>query len=243
MYTIHVDGQMIFSSALYDDIDKVLSPSLSLETSNAGSFSFVLSSNHSKRDLIHKMKSIITVEQDGVQIFRGRASSTELDIYNQLSVYCEGEKAFLNDSVFAPSELSGKVHAFFKKIIANHNATVEEEKRFTVGIIDVVSEDTELTSDSREQTITYWTTSEIIQDSLIDVYGGYLRTRTVDGIHYIDWVKEYGGANTQPIEFSVNLLDMTNTHEASDVFTVLVPLGVSELDDDGNYGDACYGGY
>ena len=235
MYVVKVDGQMIFSSALYDDVDKLLSPSISLETSNAGNFSFVLSPNHSKRDIIHKMKSIITVEHDGAQIFRGRASSTELDIYNQLSVYCEGEKTFLNDSVFAPTELSGNVRAFFRSVIENHNTMVDEERQFTVGIIDAVDEEAELTADSRQQTRTYWTTSDIIQDSLIDVYGGYLRTRTDGGVHYIDWVKEYGGTNTQPIEFSVNLLDMTSTDEASEVFTVLIPLGISELDESGNY--------
>lgn len=237
MYTINVDGQMIFSSALYNDDDRVLNPKLNLETSSAGSFSFVLPPTHSRRDIIHKMKSIITVEQDGIQIFRGRAEETESDMYNQLTVYCQGEKSFLNDSVFAPGDLPDNAHDFFRTLIANHNEQVDEEKRFTVGIIDAVDEDEAVIPPARQETRVYWTTTEMLKTSFLDIYGGYLRTRTVGGVHYIDWVAEYGDTNTQPVEFSVNLLDLTNSVDAGDVFTVLIPLGYSEIDKDGNYED------
>ena len=237
MFTIHVDGQMIYSSALYDAPDKVLAPQLSLETSNSGSFSFVLSPGHPAQSLIRKKKSIITLEQDGVLLFRGRAADTELDVYNQLSVYCEGDKAFLNDSVYAPGELSGKVLDFFSGIIANHNAQVEADKRFTIGVVDVVDANEELVSASRQETRVYWKSSEMIETSLLSVYGGYLRTRTEGNTHYLDWFKEYGPTNAQPIEFGVNLLDLTNRADAGDVFTVLIPIGYSEINSDGSRSD------
>ena len=237
MFTIHVDRQLIFSTAFYDSPDKVLNPQLTLETTNSGSFSFVLSPNHPGQGLIRKKKSIITVEQDGELLFRGRAAETELDAYNQLSVYCEGDKAFLNDSVYAPGELKGKVLDFFNALIANHNSQVDEAKRFTVGIVDVVDADAEMVSASRKETRVYWNTAEMIETSLLAVYGGYLRTRTVGNTHYLDWVKEYGQTSTQPIEFGVNLLDLTNRADAGDVFTVLIPLGYSEIGSDGTYGE------
>lgn len=237
MFTIHVDGQMIYSSALYDAPDKVLAPHLSLETTNAGSFSFVLSPNHPAQGLIRRKKSIITVEQDGALLFRGRAADTELDVYNQFSVYCEGDKAFLNDSVFPASVLSGKVLDFFNALIANHNSQVEPEKQFTVGVVDVVSANEELVSAARHETRVYWNTAEMIETSLLKVYGGYLRTRTEGGTTYLDWVKEYGKTSEQAIEFGVNLLDLTNRADAGDVFTVLVPMGYSEINSDGSKSD------
>lgn len=237
MYTIHVDGQMIYSSAFYDDADKVLAPILCLETNNTGNLSFTLPAEHSKRDIIKRMKSIIIVKQDDEIIFRGRIVDTELDFFNQLNVYCEGEKSFLRDSVFGSGQLSGNVRDFFHNLISNHNEQVEEEKRFTVGIVDAVDETKELNSASRMETRTYWSTSDMIEDSLLNVYGGYLRTRTIGNAHYIDWVSEYGEANSQPIEFSVNLLDLKNKIDAGDVFTVLIPLGYSAIDDDGNYSE------
>lgn len=237
MYTIHADGKLLFSSLSEDVGSIVLSPKLSLNINKAGSLSFVIPPGNNMHGSLKKLKSIITVEQDGVQIARGRATETELDTYNQINVHCDGEKSFLMDSVFHPGSLSGKVRDFFKNLISNHNSQVDVEKRFTVGVIDVVDANAVMQPDSRSETRVYWNTLDMIEDSLLNVYGGYLRTRTVGGTHYIDWVKEYGETNSQPIEFSVNLLDLTDKADAGEVFTVLIPLGASEIGDDGEYTD------
>lgn len=237
MYTIHADGKMLFSSVSEDVSSIALSPMLSLNINKAGSLSFVLPPGNSMHGTLKKLKSIITVEQDGVQLARGRVVETELDTYNQKSVHCDGEKSFLMDSVFQPGTLDGKVHDFFKKLIDNHNSQVDAEKQFTVGVIDAVEADAVMQPDSRNETRVYWNTMDMIEDSLLNVYGGYLRTRTVGNTHYIDWVKEYGETNSQPVEFSVNLLDLTDVIDAGDVFTVLIPLGACEIGEDGEYTD------
>jgi hypothetical protein len=87
------------------------------------------------------------------------------------------------------------------------------------------------------KTESYSNTSSEIEDRMLNAYGGYLRTRTVGNIHYIDWVKQYGNENAQPIEFSVNLLDLTDKLDAGGVFTALIPLGASEIGEDGEYTD------
>ncbi len=237
MYTIHADGKMLFSSVSEDVSSIALSPMLSLNINKAGSLSFVLPPGNSMHGNLKKLKSIITVEQDGVQLARGRVVETELDTYNQKSVHCDGEKSFLMDSVFQPGTLDGKVHDFFKKLIDNHNSQVDAEKQFTVGVVDAVEADAVMQPDSRNETRVYWNTMDMIEDSLLNVYGGYLRTRTVGNTHYIDWVKEYGETNSQPVEFSVNLLDLTDVIDAGDVFTVLIPLGACEIGEDGEYTD------
>lgn len=238
MYTIHADGKMLFSSVSEDVSSIALSPILSLNVNKAGSLSFVLPPGNSMHGNLKKLKSIITVEQDGVQLARGRVVETELDTYNQLSVHCDGEKAFLMDSVFAPASLDPKnIREFFGKLINNHNSQVDAEKQFTVGVVDAVEADAAMQPDSRNETRVYWNTMDMIEDSLLNVYGGYLRTRTVGNTHYIDWVKEYGETNSQPVEFSVNLLDLTDVIDAGDVFTVLIPLGACEIGEDGEYTD------
>lgn len=237
MYTIHADGQLLFDSLSEDIGHIVLSPKLLLDINKAGSLSLVLPPGNGLHGQLKKLKSIITVEQDTEQLFRGRAMETDTDTYNQQSVYCEGEKAFLMDSVFSPGTLSGKVHDFFRLLISNHNEQVDAEKQFVVGIIDAVDENAEMNPESRMETRVYWNTLDMMEDSLLNVYGGYLRTRTVDGINYIDWVKQYGAENSQPIEFTVNLLDLNAKADAGDVFTVLIPLGASEIGDDGEYTD------
>ncbi len=237
MYTIHADGQLLFDS-LSEDVQSIaLSPKLLLDVNKAGSLSLVLPPGNKMHGNLKKLKSLLTVEQDGEQLARVRAMETETDTFNQQSVFCEGDKAFLKDSVFAPGELGGNVQQFFRQLINNHNGQVETEKQFVVGVIDAVDSTAELTPDSRLETRVYWCTLDMIEESLLNVYGGYIRTRTVDGIHYIDWVKQYGDANAQPIEFSVNLLDLNAKVDAGDVFTVLIPLGACEIGEDGEYTD------
>ena len=233
MYAIYVDGQLLYSTAIVGEESIVLSPKLSLDVDAAGSLSFVLPPGNRMYNSIRKMKSIITVEQDGEQIFRGRVLDDEVDFYKQKTVYCEGERSFLLDSVQRPYEFSGIVRDLFKKYISNHNTMVEAERQFTVGTIDAVSADETLSIENES----YSSTSSEIENKLLNAYGGYLRTRTVGTKHYIDWVENYGGTSSQAIEFSVNLLDLKDKIDAGDVFTVLIPLGASELNDEGEYTD------
>lgn len=235
MYTIYVDGELLFSSGLDDERFIILSPKLSMDVNGAGSLTFVIPPRNSLYDSIKKIKSVITVKQDDEVIFRGRVLDDEKDFYNQKNVYCEGERSFLLDSLKKPYDHSKGVNVlqFFKDLIQNHNEQVEEEKRFTVGTVTAVDETVKMEAkdDSYNDTLC------VIEDRLLGAYGGYLRMRTAGDVHYIDWLKESGGTNGQTIEFSVNLLDLNDKVDAADVFTVLIPLGKSELDDNGGYKD------
>lgn len=236
MYEIRMDGQLLFNSAGMDDEHIILSPKLSPDVEGAGSLTFVMLPGHALYHSIRKLKSIITVTQDGEVIFRGRVLETEKDFYNQKTVYCEGDLSFLLDSIYAPGIFTGKAMDFFTQLIAAHNEQVEPEKRFTIGVIDAVDAATPYEGGERVETRVYWDTSAIIHDRLLGRYGGYLRTRTVNGVTYIDWLKKSGNTNGQVIEFAVNLLDLKDKIDASDVFTVLLPLGYSEMVD-GAYTD------
>lgn len=237
MYTIHLDGQLLFSNRIDDEAHAVLSPKLTLDVKSSGSLSFVLPPGNHMHGNIRKMKSIITVEQNGDEIFRGRAVEVETDIWNQKSVYCEGALSFLLDSLQQPMSFKGKAADVFRAVIAKHNEQVDEEKRFAVGNIASVFEDEELPEQDTNYTSVYWNTSEMINDNFIDVLGGYLLARVSDGTLYIDWLSELGGGETSDIRFSVNMLDLTDKSDAGDMFTVLIPFGWSEIGSDGTYGD------
>ena len=231
MYTIHADGKLLFDSFSEDVESIALSPKLEQDINKAGSATFVLPPGNVMHGSLERLKTIITVEQDGEQLFRGRVMETEGDTYNQKRVYCEGDRAFLLDSMQTPYYYSGTVRGLFEQLITNHNSMVDVEKQFVIGEVTAVAdgETTEV-----ECTI-YASTFSEIEERLLNAYGGYLRTRTVGNTHYIDWVKTYGELNTQPIEFTVNLLELTDNMDASDVFTCLIPLGASEIGEDGEY--------
>ena len=230
MIKITVDGELLYASDADSFETDILSPKLFLDVNGAGSFSFTLPPGNAMHDKIKKLKSIIVVEEDGNVLFRGRVMDDTRDIYNQKNVYCEGDRSFLLDSLKKPYTYKGNVKAFFRDLVSNHNNQVDEEKHFSVGEITAVSDDLKMEAEDD----VYQSTSEVMESRLLGAYGGYLMTRTEGETTYLDWLKEPGSENGQTIEFSVNLLDLKDKLDASDVFTILIPLGASDVDDEGN---------
>lgn len=237
MIEIYIDGALVHSTAADDDAYTALNVRPTLDIEDSGSLSFVLPPGNAQYDAIRKMKSIVTLYQDGVLLFRGRVTESERDNFNQKTVHCEGDRAFLNDSLWEEQTFSGTAADLFRQLIANHNSQVDAEKRFTVGTITAVTANTPIEGEQRIETRRHWDTATIINDRLLSVYGGYIRTRTQGGVTYIDWLKDFTEESSQTISFSVNLLDLTEKMDASDVFTVLIPLGYSEIGEDGTYED------
>ena len=231
MYTIYSDGKLVYAPHLSDAGCGVFTPQLTVELNKAGSLAFVMPPDNVMYDSINKLSSIITVKQDDNELFRGRVLNDEKDFYNQKKNYCEGELAFLIDSIQRPYTYTGTVANLFKKFISNHNSRVEDTKKFTVGTISITDSDKEITVEGED----YCTTMDAITDKLLEVYGGYLVTRGSGNTRYIDWVETSGDNSSQSIEFGYNLLDVTEYISGEDLFTVLVPIGKRQTNDNGDF--------
>lgn len=164
------------------------------------------------------------------ELFHGRLLNTEKDFYKRQKAVCEGELAYLVDSIQRPYDYAGDLPELFKQYINNHNEQVDEEKKFAIGEITV--------SDSNNyvhySSTVYPNTLNEIKEKLINTHGGYLRTRISESKKYIDYVTKPGKTNSQVIEFGTNLLDITEYITAENVFTVLIPLGERQKDSSGN---------
>lgn len=245
MFYVYANGKTIYQPI--DNTLSLFSPKLTIEMGKAGSLTFQIPPNHRYYNTLSQLTTTITVEMDDTEIFRGRVLTNNRNFNNMRTIYCEGDLAYLVDSVQKAEKYDGKVHALFRKIIAAHNARVEASKRFTVGNITVEDRDVLLTGESddiqNEETGRFdykqiainsiadeWqNTFEFIETCLIDYTGGYLRTRRQNGVTYVDFLADYGTTATQNIEFGKNLLDLTEEVSAEDVFTVLIPLGDENL--------------
>lgn len=223
MYSIKVDGRLMYAPALMGDGYKALSPKLHLEIGQAGSLDFTLLPCNALYDAVHKMRSILTVEQDGEEIFRCRAKEESTDFYGQKQIYCEGDLCFLLDSLQAPFEFEGTPAQLFVTLLDAHNAQMEESKRFAVGDVSGLDDTTTI----KIASTSYADTMSTMQSALLEVYGGYLRTRKAGGVYYLDYLKKYGRTCQQKIKLGVNMLDMEKQIDSSEVCTVLVPLGAT----------------
>lgn len=239
MFTIYADGKPIYVPG--NPQYALLRPSLTLEVGKAGSLTFDYLPDQELDGRLKKLKTSISVESDGFELFRGRILDKNGSFYNVKTVYCEGDLSYLVDSVQKPEAYHGTTRALFSKVIESHNARADPEKRFKIG--EVTIDDVEITlsgkqdepgGDHRQMALNaivedWKKTLDYIQSCLIDNVGGYLRTRREkDGV-YIDLLKEYGGDAEQEIRFGVNLLDLTQEVSAEELFTVLVPLGDDNL--------------
>lgn len=219
MYQVFCDDTLIYD--LRDEELTLLEPKVTLEMNKAGSFSFKFPPDHPRIDLPQKMKSLIVVKQDGEEIFSGRPTKSYTDFYKRRYVYCEGELAYLNDSIQRPAEYHNMtVRGYLEALIQAHNEQVTEDKRFEVGIVTVTDP-----NDSLYRYTNYNSTMKELKEDLVDDLGGYLRVRNHLGHKYLDYVTDFGNTCTQVIEFGENLLDFTQNFDATNIATAIIPLG------------------
>lgn len=224
MYTILVDGKALYAPNLADEGYDVVSPKLTFELNKAGSLEFILPPNNVMYDQIQKLKSIVQVYDGSEEIFRGRVLHEERDFYRNKSVYCEGDLAFLLDSIQRVYNYQGTLDGLFRYYIDRHNSEVETTKKFVVGQITVTDKNNYVHYSSMQ----YPNTFDEINEKLIGTHGGYIRTRLQEGVRYIDYIEDYETVSPQIIEFGVNMLDISEYIKADDVFTVLIPLGAKQ---------------
>lgn len=221
MYKMKADGVVFYDPSSDDMSLQVQSPKASFELNKAGSLTFTVLPGNVLYHGLHKLKTVITLEQDDEIIFRGRVLETVTDLYNQKEVYCEGELAFLLDSLQRPYKFDGNPADLFRQLLAVHNEQAEEYKQFAAGIITAIDDDAHATVDGDS----FSDTLSDIRSLLIDEHGGYLRVRRENGVRYLDYVSAFNQPCSQEINFGVNLIDIENKINAQEVCTVLVPVG------------------
>jgi hypothetical protein len=228
IYKVYCDGSLLYHSKLENL--KIISPSVELEANKTGSFKFTVPVDHPYYGLIHKLKSIITVYQDDYLMFRGRVLDDEIGWHNEKAVSCEGEMAFLLDSIMRPYDFSGSIAEYLALLLDSHNGQVDEEKRFALGNVTVTDANDYIVRSNIDYTDT-WTE---LNNKLLNNLGGYLQIRHEDGIHYLDYLQDFTLLAPQTITFGKNLLDLKRISKGAGIATAVIPLGAKLKDAEGN---------
>lgn len=220
MYTVRLDDKKIYDARI-DDLT-LIEPAIELEENNAGSFSFTIQNNHPSYDNIKRRKSIIKVYEDDEIIFAGMVYEIEEDFYKNKKVYCEGELSYLNDTIQRPAEYHDMtVRGLLETYIENHNAQVEPEKQFKLGMVTVKDPNNSIYCYTNMET-----TLSCIKDDLLDDLGGILRVRYMNNEKYIDYITEDDvRTNQQVIRLGENLINYTSNISSLDIATAIIPLG------------------
>ena len=233
MYEIWADDLLIHSDVTPLETVKAINPVLTLEDSAAGSLEFSLPPiNKGYSDTkLKRMVTEITVKENGEWLWSGRILQDSYDFWNNRKIVCEGELAYLNDSIQPPHKYDvttdhTTITTFFTALITNHNSQVAANRQFQIGTISVNDGDSTNDSDSIYRFTNYETTLACINDKLVDRLKGHIRIRHAEGLRYIDYIRDEDlTANSQVVRFGVNLLDFSKNFDMSELATAIVPRG------------------
>ena len=227
MFRIYCDGILLYHSNL--ESLKIFDPSLELELNKTGSFVFTLYPDHPRFSTVKRLKSIIQVWQDDFLLFRGRVLDEEVGWHNEKTFSCEGELAFLLDTIQRPYDFTGSIPDFLGMLLSNHNAQADPEKQFTLGNVTVTDNNDYIVRANSEYTDTW----KEMQDKLVGLMGGYLVVRHDGYINYLDYLADVNLLSPQKIEFGKNLLDLKRIRKGSEIKTAVIPLGAKVKDAEG----------
>lgn len=210
---------------MYSDEYVIGSPVLTEKVGKAGSFKFDIAVTHPEYGAVIPYRTYITVFKNDVEYWHGRVIDAEEDFYRTKSVVCEGDLAFLNDSIIPVYQYSGDIPAYIDHVLGMHNSQVESAKRIYRGRVEVTDPNGYLARANQN----YPDALSELTDKLINTYGGYFRTRRDRGTIYLDYVYTYGDANAQELRIEENILDYT-CKLGGDFCTRLIPLGAKPED-------------
>lgn len=213
----------------------LLNPILKEEVNKIAELNFSISSTHPNFDKLEHLVPSIILKKNNKTIFKGRIIKEQQNMDKSKQVICESILAFLFDSVVRPYTFQGSPEDLIKFYVDNHNSQVDVEKQFKLG------KTTGANLDNNEyinrSNTNYSNTYEEIQDKLLSI-GGYFYVRYEDDGNYLDWVDDFTDdvgqiISLQVIEFGENLKDITVENDASNTYSVVIPLGAEVENEDG----------
>ena len=221
MYKILADGHV-----LHDDQKslRVTGAKLSLEIGKTGKLEFTMHTNHPYYTAVKPLKTMIEVQRHELTIFRGRALDFEYGFHNEKRVTCEGELAFLLDSIIQPDAYSGSFVNYLDYVLNHHNGQVEKEKQFKRGSVTVAEFYPFEVANDYEWLSSY----EVLKGRMLDRTGGFLQVRHEYGEMYLDLLSpdvNVSNVSAQQIRLGKNLLDIKREVDGSEVFSAVIPLG------------------
>lgn len=228
--------------------------SLNCEENSCGYCDFTIYPNHPLYDKLkeHDAYNQIKVYEDDELLFAGFIYEINKAFQLDCRVKCKGELAYLCESItrtyttdttwnlmdedvstmivgygrVVPDDIKG----YFRWLISNHNAQVDEGRKFEIGTIEAhlfnVTDPLKISNDK------YSTTWDELNEHLLgeNGIGGYLRIRHEAEVRYIDYIYEYTDTNTQILDFGVNLTDFTQMDDGSELATFILPTGARMAD-------------
>lgn len=222
MFVGYVDNQLLFATSQPKG-KEIISGTLTDEINSVSALEFTLPPSNDMAGQITPHASIIRLESDGAEIFRGTANSVSKNFRGDTVVSCDGMIALMADVIRAPGTVSGiNTKSYVTALITNYNAGVADNRHISAGIIDEFGT---FTADHSQECKNIF---ELLKEVLSEK-GGYIWASYVGGDVRINYTSTIGRRNNQQIAFGSNLVNIEDQLEVGTLVTRVWPLGKDGL--------------
>lgn len=221
MYAGYTDGTLLFAVGMAGR--EISAGTLHRAVGEIDSADFVLPPSNTMRDVPVKRASVISIQKDGVEIFRGSVADTSTDLRGSRTYSVDGAMLWLDDICKAPFVLSpDTVEYYVTALLTQYNAACAPARKILLGTVDSTLPKLSV------QHAEYVSTLALLQEAMTAV-GGTMRLRYAAGNVYLDVHKSYRHMCTQQVDISKNLLDLTDKIDGASLLTRVYPVGKDGL--------------
>lgn len=228
----------INETIIHGNIEKITNGKIKEEINAIPSFSFSIYPNNVGYQLLTPFYTKVEVYDEKHQriAFDGRVLVVEPSMDSSglilKRVTCEGKLAYLNDTVqeyCSPKNWTTK--GLLQQILKVHNARVDISKVINLGNVQAVD-----ANDNIYVGIQYDSSWKTLVEKLVKKSGGEFQFRNVNGLLYLDYLKQTGEEKNTAIVLAKNMQSITQKIDSSSLITRLYPYGakIKVKDESGN---------
>lgn len=228
----------INETIIHGNIEKITNGKIKEEINAIPSFSFSIYPNNAGYQLLTPFYTKVEVydEKHRHIAFDGRVLVVEPSMDSSglilKRVTCEGKLAYLNDTIqeyCVPKNWTTK--GLLQQILKVHNARVDVSKVINLGNVQAVD-----ANDNIYVGIQYDSSWKTLVEKLVKKSGGEFQFRNVNGLLYLDYLKQIGEEKSTSIVLAKNMQSITQKIDSSSLITRLYPYGakIKAKDESGN---------
>lgn len=222
MFVGYVDNQLLFATSQPKG-KEIVSGTLTDEINSVSALDFTLPPSNDVAGQIVPHASIIRLESDGAEIFRGAANSVSKNFRGDTVVSCDGMVALMADVIVAPDSVSGiNTRYYVNSLITSYNNGISDNRCISAGVIDEFGT---FTADHSQECKSVF---ELLKE-VLSSKGGYVWTSYVGGDVCVNYTSTIGRRNSQQIAFGSNLVNIEDQLEVGTLVTRVWPLGKEGL--------------
>lgn len=221
MYAGYTDGTLLFAVGMPGR--EISAGTLHRAVGEIDSADFVLPASNSMRDVPIKRASVISIQKDGAEIFRGSVADTSTDLRGSRTYSVDGAMLWLADICKAPFVFN-KLPAggYITALMDQYNAGCAPSRGIKLGALPDTMPSILVSHEEYTDMLT------LLQEAAT-MAGCTMRLRYADGDVYLDMHKSYQHMCTQQVDIRKNLLDITDKVDGASLLTRVYPVGKDGL--------------